>query len=113
MSLDKFKSFVKSRPDLASYVANGSHSWQEFYELYSMYGENSNVWNKYLQSSKTITLKDLFENIKNIDMREVQESILSMQKGIKYIEGLVKTKEDLPIKRPQYEKRPLYKYFDD
>ena len=54
------------------------------------------------------------KNIKNIDMTEVQNSINSLQKGISYIEDLINSKEkENSIKRPSYEARPLYKYFDD
>ena len=115
MSLESFKSFVKTRPSLASFVQNGTSSWQKFYELYELYGENSSVWNKYLYpNTSSVTLKDVFGMIQNIDVSEVQNSIISMQKGIKYIESIVKSKEEeiLP-KKNVYEARPLYKYFDD
>ena len=113
MSLEKFKSFVKQRPVLAHYVQNGSTSWQKLYELYELYGENSSIWNKYLYNDSNTTLKDVFSMIKNIDISEVQNSIISVQKGIKYIENLVKEKENNLPKRNTYEARPLYKYFDD
>ena len=110
MSLESFKSFVKTRPNLASLVNNGSTTWQKLYETYEMYGENSNIWNSFTNS--TITLKDMFNTIKNIDVTEFQNSITSLQKGIKYVEDLVKTKEgSIPVRT--YEPRPLYKYFDD
>ena len=114
MSLENFKNFVKIRPNIASHVTNGETSWQNLYELYELYGENSSVWNKYLSVSNTITLKDMINSFKNIDVTEVQNSISSLQKGIKYIEELVKSKEnDSSIKESSYEARPIYKYFDD
>ncbi len=115
MSLDKFKIFVRNKPVLVDYVKNGSMSWQDFYNIYELYGENSSVWNKYLDSnSNIVTLKDLFENIKNIDVTEVQNSINSLQKGIGYLEELINSKDkENSVKRPSYEARPLYRYFDD
>ena len=115
MSLEKFKSFVKTKPILAEHVTAGETSWQNLYDIYELYGENSDVWNKYLKSStNTVTLKDLFDNIKNIDMTEVQNSINSLQKGIGYLENLIKSKEkEMPIRKSSYEARPLYRYFDD
>ncbi len=115
MSLNKFKIFVKNKPILVDYVKNGSMSWQDFYNIYELYGENSSVWNKYLESnSNTITLKDLFENIKNIDMTEVQNSINSLQKGIDYLQELINSKDkENSVKQSSYEARPLYRYFDD
>lgn len=116
MSLESFKAFVKQRPSLATYVNNKEKTWQEFYEMYELYGDRSDVWDSYIKSNnvnKPVTIKDLFGLFKNIDMSEMQESINSLQKGIGYIENLVKTRErDVP-KRSSYEGRSMYKYYDD
>lgn len=115
MSLENFKKFVRNKPILADHVKKGETSWQNLYDLYELYGENSSVWSKYLNSgTNVITLKDMFDSIKNIDMTEVQNSITSLQKGIGYIEELVRSKEkEIPVRKSTYEARPLYKYFDD
>ena len=36
-NLDKFKEFVKQNPSFASFIKDGSMTWQKFYELYDMY----------------------------------------------------------------------------
>ncbi len=115
MPLENFKRFVKNKPILADYVARGDTTWQNLYDLYELYGEDSSVWSKYLNANTNIiTFKDMIDSIKNIDMTEVQNSINSLQKGIGYIEELVRSKEkDIPIRKSTYEPRPLYKYFDD
>lgn len=115
MSLENFKKFVRNKPILTEYVKRGEVSWQNFYDMYELYGENSDVWSKYLNSNTSIvTIKDIFDNLKNIDMTEVQNSIISLQKGLNYIENLVKSKEkEIPIRKSSYEARPLYRYFDD
>lgn len=117
MSVESFKNFVKTRPNLVKYVNSKEKTWQDFYEMYELYGESSEVWNSYLNNTSSkgvVTLKDLFGMIKNIDATEMQNSITSIQKGIGYIENLVKTKESTNIpKRSSYEARPMYKYFDD
>ena len=41
-NIDNFKSFVKKNPKLITFVKNGSMSWQKFYELYDLYGEDDN-----------------------------------------------------------------------
>ena len=41
---EKFKIFVKKNPILIKYVQNGSMTWQKFYEIYDMYGEDNNAW---------------------------------------------------------------------
>lgn len=110
MSLESFKAFVKTRPNLASLVNSGSTSWQKLYETFEMYGSNSSVWNNF--GSNTVTIRDMINNIKNIDVTEVQNSINSLQKGLNYVGDLVKSKDANTIKNV-YEPRPLYKYFDD
>lgn len=117
MSVESFKKFVKERPNLVRYVNSKEKTWQDFYEMYELYGESSDVWNSYLNTlnnNGTVTIKDLFGMFKNIDVSQVQESITSIQKGIGYIENLVKSKEAENIpKRSSYEARPMYRYFDD
>ena len=116
MSVESFKAFVRTKPNLINYVDRGEKSWQDFYNLYELYGEKSSVWDKYLSSngtSKPLTIKDVFGMIQNIDVSSVQDSISSLQKGISYIEDLVKSKETSVPKISSYEARPLYKYFDD
>lgn len=114
MSLENFKKFVKEKPSLVEYVNKKEKTWQDFYEMYELYGENSEVWDSFIKKTPTpVTIKDFLGMFKNIDMSEIQGSINSIQKGIGYIENLVKTNEtNIPNQR-NYEKRPLYKYFDD
>ena len=116
MSLDNFKKFVKDRPGLVNYVKSGEKTWQDFYEMYELYGENNDVWKDYVKvvGSSPITIKDFIGMFKNIDMSEVQNSINSIQKGIGYLENMVRSKEtpDAPNKT-NYEARPMYRYFDD
>ena len=48
MSKESFKMFVRSNPKLLDYVRNNQMTWQKFYEMYDMYGENNSVWDNYL-----------------------------------------------------------------
>ena len=48
MSKETFKMFVRSNPSLLDYVRNGQMTWQRFYEMYDMYGENHSIWNSYI-----------------------------------------------------------------
>ncbi len=114
VSVENFKKFVRNKPTLADYVAKGEITWQKFYDMYELYGENSSVWDKYMIVPSSVTIKDLFERFQNIDVTELQNSITSLQKGIGYIEDLVHSKEkENPIRKSSYESRPLYRYFDD
>ena len=61
---DDFKTFVASKPNLASYVKDGSMTWQKFYELYDLYGENNSVWDDYslTRNNSTVKINDLIKN---------------------------------------------------
>ena len=88
MSLDLFKQFARSHPELATNVMNNKTSWQKLYELFEMYGEM----------------------IKNVDLESVQKGVNNLQKTIGLLQdiGIGTT-----VKEPKYEPRPMYKYFDD
>ena len=116
MSLDLFKSFVRNHQELAQVVSTNKTSWQKLYELFEMYGENSNVWDKYLtrnitsSQTKTSSIQELVDMIKKVDLQSVQKGVNNLQKTI----GLL---QDIGIgsgaKASTYEPRPMYKYFDD
>ena len=60
---EKFKDFVKSNPILLKYVKDGKMTWQQFYEIYDLYGEDKEAWKDYLvrdtAPAKTTTTFDL------------------------------------------------------
>lgn len=128
MSKESFKSFARSHPELANFVMNGKSTWQKFYELYDIYGENSNVWSKYFLKEnieeKTVekvssltqdiptSFKDLFNTIKNVDMESVQKGVTNLQKTIGLLQDIGVGNKQTNIKAP-YEPRPLYRKFED
>ncbi len=115
MALNDFKNFVKTMPSLSSYVNNGKMTWQKFYDMYSLYGEKNNIWDKYKLEynleKNDIKIKDIVNSFKNIDMKELQNGIDSLEKGISLLQDLFSKKSEPDIKN--YEPRPMYKYFDD
>ena len=122
MSLESFKTFVRESPNLANFVTKGERSWQDFYDMFNLYGANNSVWDKYLGKTAITTaaagtafsFKEIFNMIKNVDMREVQSGIGSIQKGLGYLQDIVNTKiDDVVSTRSTYEPRPMHKHFDD
>ncbi len=117
MSLENFKSFVKTNPSLTNFVRSGDMTWQKFYELYDLYGPVHDVWNKYLgiTTNGAFSFKDIFGMLKNIDTNELQKGIGSLQKGIGYVQEFIANKatDTREEKKETYEPRPMYKYFDD
>ncbi|MBR3660967.1 MAG: hypothetical protein IKN63_03580 [Bacilli bacterium] len=118
MSKIEFKEFVKKNTSLINYVEKGETTWQKLYELYDLYGENSNVWDKYLNASNVTNnssnFKDLVNMIKGVDLNTVQNCLESVDKAIDAFKGIIPasaTKEVSNINN--YEPRPTYKYFED
>ena len=114
---EEFKSFVKLHPELINFVENNQMTWQKFYDIYDIYGDNNDVWSKYLNNNintntntNSTTWSDVINMAKNIDVNKVQSGIESMQKALSLV-------GDLFIKENNgnntYTPRPLYRSFDD
>ncbi len=123
--LDNFKDFVKQNPNLITYVKNNQMTWQKFYEIYDLYGEDEKVWNEYLKSndneirtsnnntiSRPTNWQDLINAAKNIDVGKVQNGITSLQKALGLFSDLfIKDTNTSSVK--DYQPRPIYRKFDD
>ena len=86
---EQFKEFVKKNPILIKYVDSNEMTWQKFYEMYDLYGENDSVWDKYLESNKTKSISDITKTsaftdfiafLKTINLDSLQEGIGSIQR---------------------------------
>lgn len=111
---EEFKSFVSNHPELVTYIKNKEHTWQDFYELYDMYGEDQEVWSKYKDdSSRANSLGELTNIVKNINIDSVQKYINNAQKAINVIQELTTKKP--PTSAPIVPKspRPITKFFGD
>ena len=115
---EEFKEFVKKNPSLINHINNNEMTWQKFYELYDMYGNDNNIWDKYINTrensniasaSAGLGLAEAFKWFKNIDLDSVQSGVNNLQKVVDIIQdfGHKNTKKE------EYKPRPLYKHFDD
>ena len=94
---DNFKNFIYNHPEFIDMVKNNKTTWQKLYELYDLYGENNDIWNKYKDNSisSNIDLKSLFNTLKNIDLDNLEQSINSIQKAVGLVsEFTTPTKEE-------------------
>ena len=85
MGKEEFKTFVKKNPKLIKYVQDGSSSWQKFYEIYDIYGEDENAWKDYLGvaevAATTAGIGDvvkIFKNIKNLKKNINQDQFINI-----------------------------------
>ena len=116
--IEKFKLFVRSKPELSSYVNDGSMTWQKFYEMWNLYGEENDIWKNYLkkdnsmESSNTTsnTVSNILSNLKNIDMNEVQKGVESVRKAIDLLQGFIVSDTS---SNKEYTPRNLFKKYDD
>lgn len=108
MGKEEFKAFVKSNPSLIKYVKDGSKTWQDFFEIFSLYGSDEGAWKDYLGVSAG-TL-DLFSWLKTIDVDSIQNGISSIQRVLGVVQDF--TNKDSTTKE-EYKPRPLYRHFED
>ncbi len=109
MSKESFKQFVRSNPRLIKFINNKEMTWQSFYEIYDMYGDDKEAWKPYLNNEeKKKTNIDFMDYIKNINLDELQESINSIQRVLGVVGDLTgkSTTETNQTK-------PLYQHLDD
>lgn len=112
---EEFKNFVAQNPHLVSYIKNKEQTWQDFYEIYDLYGSSSDAWDKYKiieDDSRDVPLNELTNLVKNINLDNVQKYVNNAQKAINVIQELT-TKN--PPKVPEIPKtpRPITKFFGD
>lgn len=113
---DEFKNFVRKNPSLIKYVNNNEMTWQKFYEIYDLYGEDNNAWNEYIgkkevvESTKSIGFNDMLGWIKNIDLDSFQNNINSIQRVVSVLQELGTTNN---TQETTYKPRPIYKHFED
>lgn len=114
---EEFKAFVKKNPEFVDYVRNNKMTWQQFYEIYDLYGENNSIWNSFknnkeVNSSNTnlvSTIKEFLGLFKGIDLNNVQKTLASLDKAIEAFKGFNNSSNNVNT----YDERPKYKYFED
>ena len=105
---ENFKKFVKSNPKLINYVKNNNISWQKLYEIYCLYGEDENVWNKYILDTNK-NFDDLLDLLKNINLESIKNTVEGLQKVISIIQDFSFNKSE----QETYSKRKEYQNLDD
>lgn len=119
--MNEFKQFVKNNPILVTYVNSKEATWQQFYEMYDLYGSDNNVWDKYLNKEETkevldtakgTAVADFLAFLKTINLDSLQEGIGSIQRVLGVFQDFSNNKSEVKETK-DYKPRPLYKHFED
>ena len=117
---DEFKEFIKLNPEFAYSVKNGKTTWQELYQIYDLYGSNSDLFNQYRKTKVTDSLvgvKDIVNSLKNINIDMLQENLNGLGKAVSFIEDLTNTFKKDDKKETESNKKgrvePINRFFDD
>ncbi len=112
MGKEDFKEFVRRNPHFVDYVKNNKMTWQQFYEIYDLYGENNSIWDSFKKEENNpnivSTVKEFMGLFKGIDLKSIQKNIVSLDKTNEDFKGFNTEKDNT-----SYEERPKYKYFED
>ena len=111
-SKEDFKKFVANNPDFAKHVNSGNMTWQKFYEMYDLYGEDSSVWNDYRNVNNANSFGKINDFIKNVDMDSIKGHISTAQKALDFVQELT-SKGTSNIPKAVSTPRPLNKFFED
>lgn len=115
---EEFKAFARMHPELLNYVRNKEMTWQQFYEIYDIYGSDEAAWSTYFHKTGTQAksnvepLGAITEKLKNIDMNSIQEHIKTAQKALSLVSEL--TGKSTPLTASAFKvPRPIDKFFED
>ncbi len=114
---EEFKNFARKHPELVHFIKNGESSWQKFYEIYDIYGEEESAWQDYFTKKTTsgndYNFKSLTDKIKNIDLSSIQEHITTAQKALGIVQELTGKGTGTATASEVVAPRPINKIFED
>ena len=93
-----FKNFIGAHPEILKYIKNKEMTFQDFFEIYDIYGEESNVWDKYFKDNIETDdnkIKELSGLLKNINIDSIEHHVNNAQKVIGIIQELTKKTPDI------------------
>ena len=88
---ENFKEFISNHPELLNYIKNKEMTFQDFFEIYDIYGEDEATWSKYFKEpGDDLRIKELSKVLKNINMDSIEHHVNNAQKVIGIIQELTK-----------------------
>ena len=121
MKKEEFKKFIKSHPEFIKSVNDGKTSWQHLFELYDLYGEDSNVFNEFIKDNKTemvnginiSNFKNVIDTLKELDMDTIKDNLSSIQKAVSFLEDFTAPESGKNITKNIINPKPLEHFFGD
>ena len=86
--IEEFKTFVKDNPSLIKFVKNNEMTWQKFYEIYDIYGNEESAWSEFISKDKKID-EPIIENSKNNPLEDLifGLGLIYLKHFFKYLRG--------------------------
>ena len=118
---EEFKAFARKHPELVHFIKSGEATWQRFFEIYDIYGEEESAWQDYFTKTNTseangneYSFKSITDKIKNIDLSSIQEHITTAQKALGIVQELTgKSSATTSSAAEVVKPRPINKIFED
>lgn len=104
---EEFKEFIYKHEELVDYIKRKEMTMQEFYELYDVYGSDSNVWDKYFNKQPKIS--DIKSIINKINVENIEHHVDNAQKVINVIQEISKKTPEIK----NIVEKPITKFFGD
>ncbi len=117
---EEFKEFIKKNPAFVDSVKSGLTSWQELFELYSLYDEDSSVWDKYRikeevvkDTASSLSLASIIETLKGINLDSFQNNLESIQKAVSFLEEFTKKDDKKEEVKKNYKDENIDRFYSD
>ena len=111
---EAFKAFARRHPELVTHIKSGNMTWQKFYEIYDIYGEDESAWSNYItKKSETVMSDNITNKLKSIDMNSIQEHIKTAQKALSLVSELTAKGASSVTNAVPKVPRPINQFFED
>lgn len=115
MKKEEFKEFIKMHPEFIKSVNSGKTTWQHLYEMYDLYGSDSNVFDELINntSNNSNNFKNVIETLKELDMDTIKDNLSSIQKAVSFLEDFTAPEAVKDISKEVINPKPLDHFFGD